>query len=95
MQGLFKYLYLTLLGRKHIFKNFHLDTNVIYQALKSSAGASFYILKQVRERKIQIALSVPLFEEYQDVLKREKSLQDFKNAELKFDQLNVVTLLSQ
>ena len=55
-----------------------LDTNVLYQALKSATGASFYILQQVRERKIQIALSVPLFEEYEDVLKREESLQDFE-----------------
>jgi putative PIN family toxin of toxin-antitoxin system len=54
-----------------------LDTNIIYQALKSANGASFFILQQVRERKIQIALSVPLFEEYEDVLKREKSLKDF------------------
>ena len=55
-----------------------LDTNVLYQALKSATGASFYILQQVRERKIQIALSVPLFEEYEDVLKRKESLQDFE-----------------
>ncbi len=55
-----------------------LDTNIIYQALKSSSGASFYILQQVRERKIQIALSVPLFEEYEDVLKRDKSLTDLE-----------------
>jgi putative PIN family toxin of toxin-antitoxin system len=55
-----------------------LDTNVLYQALKSATGASFYILQQVRERKIQIALSVPLFEEYEDVLKREESFQDFE-----------------
>ena len=55
-----------------------LDTNVIYQALKSATGASFYILHKIRERKIQIALSVPLFEEYEDVLKREESLQDFE-----------------
>ncbi len=54
-----------------------LDTNIVYQALKSANGASFFILQQVRERKIQIALSVPLFEEYEDVLKREKSLKDF------------------
>ena len=54
-----------------------LDTNIIYQALKSASGASFFILQQVRERKIQIALSVSLFEEYEDVLKREKSLKDF------------------
>jgi len=55
-----------------------LDTNIIYQALKSANGASFFILQQVRERKIQIALSVPLFEEYEDVLKRKKSLEDFE-----------------
>lgn len=55
-----------------------LDTNIIYQALKSSSGASFYILQQVREKRIQIALSVPLFEEYEDVLKREKSLDDLE-----------------
>ncbi|MCI5219866.1 MAG: putative toxin-antitoxin system toxin component, PIN family [Candidatus Electrothrix sp. LOE2] len=54
-----------------------LDTNVIYQALHSSSGASFYILQQVRERKIKLALSVPLIKEYEDVLKREKSLENF------------------
>lgn len=54
-----------------------LDTNVLYQALKSTRGASHYILQQVRERQVQIALSVPLFHEYQDVLKREKSVKDF------------------
>lgn len=54
-----------------------LDTNIIYQALKSAKGASYFIFQQVRERKIQIALSVPLFEEYEDVLKRKKSLEDF------------------
>ena len=54
-----------------------LDTNIIYQALKSTNGASYFILQQVRERKVQIALSVPLFEEYEAVLKRKKSLEDF------------------
>lgn len=55
-----------------------LDTNIIYQALKSKNGASYYILQQVRNRKIQLALSVPVFSEYQDVLSRNKSLKDFK-----------------
>lgn len=54
-----------------------LDTNILYQALMSSSGASHFILQQVRNRKIQIALSVPVFYEYQDVLTRETSLQDF------------------
>lgn len=55
-----------------------LDTNILYQALKSKTGASNFILQQVRNRKIQIALSVPVFHEYQDVLMREASLNDFE-----------------
>lgn len=54
-----------------------LDTNILYQALKSTRGASYFLLQKVRERQIQVALSVPLFHEYQDVLKRKKSLKDF------------------
>jgi len=54
-----------------------LDTNVLYQALRSSGGASHCILSQVRQGKIHIALSVSLFSEYEDVLKREKSLEEF------------------
>ena len=54
-----------------------LDTNVLYQALMSKKGASFFIFQQVRALKIQIALSVPVFAEYEAVLKREKSIRDF------------------
>lgn len=55
-----------------------LDTNILYQALMSKTGASYFILQQVRNRKIQIALSVPVFFEYQDVLTRDKLLKNFK-----------------
>ena len=55
-----------------------LDTNILYQALMSKTGASYFILQQVRNRKFQIALSVPVFFEYQDVLTRDKSLKDFE-----------------
>ena len=44
----------------------------------SKTGASYFILQQVRNRKIRIALSVPVFFEYQDVLTRDKSLKDFE-----------------
>lgn len=44
----------------------------------STSGASHFIVQQVRNRKIQIALSVPVFYEYQDVLTRETSLKDFQ-----------------
>ncbi|WP_417912484.1 putative toxin-antitoxin system toxin component, PIN family [Candidatus Electronema sp. TJ] len=54
-----------------------LDTNVLYQALRSADGASHYILSQVRQRNIHIAFSVALFNEYEDVLKRSASLEAF------------------
>ena len=54
-----------------------LDTNILYQALRSNSGASYYIFQQVRDRNIQISLSVHVFNEYQDVLTREKSLIEF------------------
>lgn len=53
-----------------------LDTNIIYPALKSNSGASHFILGRVRNRQIQIALSVPLFEEYRDVFYRKTTLED-------------------
>ncbi|MBN1351473.1 putative toxin-antitoxin system toxin component, PIN family [candidate division KSB1 bacterium] len=55
-----------------------LDTNILYQALKSKTGASHFISQQARNRRIQIALSVPVFIEYQDVLTRDLSLKDFE-----------------
>lgn len=55
-----------------------LDTNILYQALRSNTGASYFILQKIRSRQIQMALSVPVFHEYRDVLTREKSLEDFE-----------------
>ena len=55
-----------------------LDTTVLYQALHSNNGASHQILKLIRLGKIQICISVPVFEEYQDVLLRKKSLEAFE-----------------
>ena len=51
-----------------------LDTNAVYQVLHSRNGASFYILQLVRTRQIELALSVPVYLEYQDVLQRDKTL---------------------
>ncbi|WP_243394116.1 PIN domain-containing protein [Leptospira meyeri] len=50
-----------------------IDTNVIYQALRDSRGASHFILTLVESRRIELALSTPVFVEYSDVLLREKS----------------------
>ncbi len=55
-----------------------IDTNVIYQALRSKNGASHYIINLIREGKINIALSINIFKEYEDVLLRPKSLIDLK-----------------
>ena len=54
-----------------------IDTNVLYQALRNKNGASHFILNLIRNRKIRMALSVPVFTEYQDVLSRKKSLKEF------------------
>lgn len=53
-----------------------LDTNVLYQALRSRTGASHYIFRLVRIRRIELALSIPIYFEYREVLLRRDSLQD-------------------
>ena len=53
-----------------------LDTNVLLQSLRSNNGASFFILELIRESKLNIALSIPVFNEYEDVLKRPEILKD-------------------
>jgi len=53
------------------------DTSVLYQALMSSTGASHEILQRIRRAEVQIAISVPVFEEYSDVFLRESSLASF------------------
>ncbi len=52
-----------------------LDTNVVHQALHNSAGASHAILQMIRAGDVQMAISVPVFEEYRDVLHRPNTLQ--------------------
>ena len=55
-----------------------IDTNVLYQALRSKLGASFYILSLIRSNKISLALSIQVFNEYEEVLNRPSSLKDLK-----------------
>jgi putative PIN family toxin of toxin-antitoxin system len=52
-----------------------LDTNVLYQALRNAAGTSHAILQLVRHGEIQLALSVPVFQEYEAVLTRKETLE--------------------
>ena len=53
-----------------------LDTNVLYQALRNSSGASHYILQLIRQRQLEMAISIPVYLEYRDVLSRQESLND-------------------
>lgn len=52
-----------------------IDTNVLFMGLYSSKGASFRILELIRHSKVQLALSIPVFAEYQDVLSRPSTLE--------------------
>lgn len=47
-----------------------IDTNVFVAALRSRRGASFQVLQALRGRQFEFVLSVPVFLEYEDVLKR-------------------------
>ena len=57
------------------------DTNILYQALYSRAGASHAILKLIRSNEIQLALSIPVYEEYSDVLSRPKTRKELDLSE--------------
>ena len=54
-----------------------IDTSVLFQSLYSSKGASHAILNLIREGALEMLLSIPVFEEYCDVLQRENSLKQF------------------
>jgi putative PIN family toxin of toxin-antitoxin system len=47
-----------------------IDTNILFQAFYSSVGASHEIIRMVRFGEIEMAISVPVFQEYRDVLSR-------------------------
>lgn len=55
-----------------------LDTCVLFQALYSSSGASHHILRLLRDGEIEFVISVPVYEEYRDVLLRKESLKQFE-----------------
>jgi putative PIN family toxin of toxin-antitoxin system len=51
-----------------------LDTNVVVAAVRSPLGASAEILRRTLLQKIEVVCSVPLFLEYEAVLKRPEQL---------------------
>lgn len=50
-----------------------IDTNVMVSGLRSTRGASYRLLRLIGTSDFEIALSVPLALEYEDVLKRTSS----------------------
>ena len=60
--------------RYHKMMRITVDTNIIFQALYSSTGASHQILKLIRQGELTLAISIPVYKEYQDVLGRKRSL---------------------
>jgi putative PIN family toxin of toxin-antitoxin system len=51
-----------------------LDTNILVSALRSNRGASYALIAALPSPQFEIALSVPLYVEYQDVLTRPEHL---------------------
>ena len=51
-----------------------LDTNVLVAALRSDMGASYAIVSRLPSVHFQIALTVPLYLEYQEVLTRSENM---------------------
>ena len=54
-----------------------IDTNIVYQAPRSSNGASYALFQLIRNGEIRIALSHAILLEYEAVLTREESLKSF------------------
>jgi len=57
-----------------IFHRIVLDTNLLVAASRSRNGASFAVLKALREKRFVALASVPLMLEYEAVLKRPEHL---------------------
>jgi len=51
-----------------------LDTNVLVTALRSNRGASYAVVAQLPSPQFQIALTIPLYMEYQDALTRPENM---------------------
>jgi len=64
-----------------------LDTSVLVAALRSREGASNLLLESVLTGRIKPLLSVPLFLEYEAVLKRPEQLRAFGLAARQIDSL--------
>ena len=64
-------------------KRIVLDTNILVSALRSRRGASFYLVSRIPSKAFEIAISVPLYIEYQDVLHRREKVPGFKAEDIR------------
>ncbi len=59
-----------------------IDTNVLYAGLYSSRGASYQVLRAIEHGIIRMALSTTLLFEYEDILRRNKTILDLSDTEI-------------
>lgn len=72
------------------------DTNVLFQALDSRNGASFFIFNLIRQKQLGLAISISVFEEYSDVLLRQSSLEKFGMSQADVEQfLTFITFIGK
>ncbi len=57
-----------------MFRIVTVDTSVLFQAFHSRRGASHQILHLLRTGELSLAISVPVFQEYRDVLSRKENM---------------------
>ena len=58
-----------------------LDTNVLVTALRSDRGASYAVVSRLPSPQFQIALTIPLYMEYQDALTRSENMSGASTTE--------------
>lgn len=83
--GIQRRLFLDLILLRHIIGNMSvyrvvLDTNVLVAAARSRLGASHALLRAVRDDRFRLLASVPLFLEYEAVLKRPEHLAEGRRS---------------
>lgn len=59
-----------------------MDTNVLFAGLYSANGASYKLLQQLAVGNFQIVISTPLLYEYEEVLKRNRSLLNLTDFDI-------------
>lgn len=59
-----------------------MDTNVLFAGLYSASGASFKILEFLTEGRLRTVISTPLLFEYEDVLKRNRTMLQLTDDEI-------------